>query len=159
MLTSSVKTSPHYYSGFSLLELLVALGVAALIGTLTLPVINTSLDKFRVRAAAHAIVDSLKDTRQQALLSHSEALFSLDINTPSVTVQGKEQQTLPLPDDTSLTMLTGTDEIIDSGNAQIRFFHDGSSTGGSISMLYRQQQYHINIDWLTGKVQLSQMPQ
>ena len=34
----------------------------------------------------------------------------------------------------------------------IRFFPDGSSTGGHISLIEGKTEYRVNVDWLTGRI-------
>ena len=38
------------------------------------------------------------------------------------------------------------------GTARIRFFPDGSSTGGRITLESGRRQWHVNVSWLTGAV-------
>jgi general secretion pathway protein H len=42
----------------------------------------------------------------------------------------------------------------DYGTAAIRFFPDGSSSGGTISLSGANRDYFIGVDWLTGRVEL-----
>lgn len=51
-----------------------------------------------------------------------------------------------------ITLITATREIIDSGAGGIRFYPDGTSTGGGITLSLNQRQYHVVVDWLTGHV-------
>jgi general secretion pathway protein H len=48
---------------------------------------------------------------------------------------------------TSASMDQGSD-----GTARIRFFPDGSSTGGRITLESGRRQWHVNVSWLTGAV-------
>jgi general secretion pathway protein H len=45
-----------------------------------------------------------------------------------------------------------------SGNhlGSIRFFPDGSSTGGSISLASGRETHTVVVDWLTGRVRISE---
>jgi general secretion pathway protein H len=36
--------------------------------------------------------------------------------------------------------------------ARIRFFPDGSSTGGRITLRSGQREWHVNVSWLTGAI-------
>jgi hypothetical protein len=37
----------------------------------------------------------------------------------------------------------------------IRFFGDGSSTGGSVTILQGERRSDVTVDWLTGRVSLA----
>jgi general secretion pathway protein H len=39
-------------------------------------------------------------------------------------------------------------------SGRIRFFPDGSSTGGRITLRAGQRQWHVNVSWLTGEVRV-----
>jgi general secretion pathway protein H len=37
----------------------------------------------------------------------------------------------------------------------IRFYPDGSSTGGRITVTFGRTQYLVDVDWLTGRVSIT----
>ena len=41
----------------------------------------------------------------------------------------------------------------------IRFFADGSSTGGHISVLMGKREWRVNVAWLTGEIELDEKPE
>jgi len=49
-------------------------------------------------------------------------------------------------------MYTADQEITSETSGRIRFFADGASTGGHISVLMERVEWRINVDWLTGSV-------
>ncbi|MGB8635652.1 MAG: type II secretion system protein GspH, partial [Rhodanobacteraceae bacterium] len=38
-----------------------------------------------------------------------------------------------------------------------RFYPDGSSTGGRITVIRGQREWHINVSWLTGEVRTEEV--
>ena len=52
-----------------------------------------------------------------------------------------------------LSLLTLANKRLDVGS--IRFFGDGSSTGGSVTILQGERRSDVTVDWLTGRVSLA----
>ncbi|MCK7491838.1 MAG: hypothetical protein MZW92_09370 [Comamonadaceae bacterium] len=42
--------------------------------------------------------------------------------------------------------------MLDAATGNIRFFPDGSSTGGAITVSGPKLAYRVNVDWLTGAI-------
>ncbi|MEN9433536.1 MAG: hypothetical protein RLZZ422_1125, partial [Pseudomonadota bacterium] len=49
---------------------------------------------------------------------------------------------------------TAASEVISNSQGAIRFYPDGSSTGGSVDVLYKGQSYKVNVEWVTGRVSI-----
>jgi type IV fimbrial biogenesis protein FimT len=64
-------------SGFTLVELLVTLALAALLGSLAVPAMTRLLDNARLRSAAEALVQELHLARNHALTRQQTVVFSL----------------------------------------------------------------------------------
>ncbi|MEH6874543.1 MAG: GspH/FimT family pseudopilin, partial [Candidatus Competibacter sp.] len=52
----------------------------------------------------------------------------------------------------ALKLYTARSELLDNTTGSIRFFPDGSSTGGAITVGGAKLAYRINVDWLTGAI-------
>ncbi|GIX32843.1 MAG: general secretion pathway protein GspH [Lysobacterales bacterium] len=138
--------------GFTLIELtavlmLVAIGFAALSYGLT-----AQLENQRVKAAARELVAALRQTRAQAILKGESQALELDLRERSYRVPGREP--VSLPEGMELRMLTARSEQIDRERGRIRFYRDGSSTGGNIGLIKGQREWRIEVAWLTGEVVL-----
>ena len=59
---------------------------------------------------------------------------------------------IALPESMALKLYTAQSELLDSATGGIRFFPDGSSTGGAITVSGPKLAYRVNVDWLTGTV-------
>jgi general secretion pathway protein H len=53
-----------------------------------------------------------------------------------------------------LTVVTAQEELSGDGVASIRFYPDGSSTGGRIKLEKNGTNWQIDINWLTGQIEL-----
>jgi general secretion pathway protein H len=43
-----------------------------------------------------------------------------------------------------------------AGDNEIRFFPDGTSTGGRLTLALGERQEHVVVDWLTGAVSITE---
>jgi len=51
-----------------------------------------------------------------------------------------------------LHVTSAAEDVQHPGQARIRFFPDGSSTGGNIELSRKHREVRIDVDWLTGTV-------
>jgi len=51
-----------------------------------------------------------------------------------------------------MTLLTADSEQTGATSGRIRFFADGASTGGHVSIFAGQREWRVNVNWLTGQV-------
>ncbi len=138
--------------GFTLIELtavlvLVAIGFAAVTYGLA-----AQLEGQRVKAAARELVAALRQTRAKAILEGRSQALELDLRARSYRVPGRDP--VQLPDGMELRMLTARSEQIDREHGRIRFYRDGSSTGGNIGLIKGEREWRIEVAWLTGEVSL-----
>ena len=61
-----------------------------------------------------------------------------------------------LPADVDVIFRTAKEELVSESASRIRFFADGSSTGGRVTLARDGAAYHISVDWLTGRVAITE---
>lgn len=144
----------HRQRGFTLLETLVVSAIIALIFAIVPPMLPNVMDNTYAKGAVRKLAANLKYVRSMAIAKQTEATLSLDTENKQFRINGKIED-LKLSDDTVLILVTAKSEQVSKNEGQIRFFSDGSSTGGQIKLAYRSNKFVINVDWLTGKVQIS----
>lgn len=143
----------HLNKGFTLLELVVVLFIVVL-GFSVLGINLTSRnDSTELKVAARDIVSALRYARGQALISHQETTVTLDLTENSYTVSGRDK-VYPIPKAIDVTVVTAQSELSGEGLGNIRFFADGSSTGGRITLELGKAAWKIDINWLTGQIEL-----
>lgn len=138
--------------GFTLVEIVV---VVALIGVLFAVItvsVGEGLNGAKVRAASRDLAAALRYTRTQAIVKREAQVLTLNVETRTYTAPGKKA--VELPKQMTMKMLTAASEQVDDGVGSIRFFPDGSSTGGHIDLLREKAVWGIDIAWLTGEVTL-----
>jgi len=144
------KNHPQY--GFSLLELMIVL----VLGAMLTGVVATSLGKGPVlRKNARDVVSSLRHARSLAIMQQQDAVWRMNIEQKKFWIQGaKQQRPRQLDESIETKVLTAESEVSGPSEAGIRFFPDGSSTGGKVELNYKEQQYQINVEWISGRVTL-----
>ena len=137
-------------SGFTLIELVA---VVALIG-IALSVVSLSFSKSmnsaKVQAASRDLVAALRYTRGQAIVKNKQAALDLDMQNNTYQAPGKPL--VKLPKEMHMTLLTAESEQTGTTSGRIRFFADGASTGGHVSIFAGQREWRVNVSWLTGQV-------
>ena len=142
------------YSGFTLIEVLVVLGILTLLLAIIPPSLPNVITSTKVKTATRDIAASLKITRSQAINQQREARLTLNVKNKLIHL-GKQQKRLELPEGTELSLVTASTEQRSEDEGSILFFPDGSSTGGRIEVAYAQDRFMIDVNWLTGKIKIS----
>lgn len=137
-------------TGFTLLEMLA---VILLIGVATAAVafsVTQGLAGARAAAASADLAAALRATRAQAIVRGQTRVFDLD--TRHQRWRNARGQTVTLPSGMRLSITSAREDAPDDHTGRIRFFPDGSSTGGHIVLQRGQRQWRIDVAWLTGAV-------
>ncbi len=141
-------------SGFTIIELLIVLAIA--VGTMAVvgPNLSAGVTSVKFKGAARDIASALRYTRSRAISENTEAEFFIDVNAHVYRVSGKQKR-YTLPDDIQLSLFTAESELTGDGQGNIRFFPDGSSTGGRVTLQSEKRKRLIDVNWLTGQITLS----
>jgi general secretion pathway protein H len=99
------------------------------------------------------IANGLRETRQEALSSRQERSFTLDIDKRQFKPTAASQPML-LESDLDLSLYIAKSELIDGTIGSIRFFPDGSSTGGRIDLDLHGERATVVVNWSTGAVEI-----
>lgn len=123
------RTSRSRAGGFTLLELLVVLVIMGLMAAMLMPGLPTAFGGGALRSAEAQAVASLRQARGKAIASAREARYRPE---PQAFGRGIAAKVEPADG--------------------IRFFPDGTSSGGSLVLTRRGSSSHLDVDWLTGEV-------
>ncbi len=143
----------HSSKAYSLIEILVVLAILTLIVTIVPPFIPNVIASSSVKSAARELASHLKQAQINAISKQEETTLSLNVEQHTY-VLGKTKENLKLPDEAKLSLVTAKSEQLSEDEGRIRFFPDGSSTGGQIKLSYINKDYLIDVHWLTGKVRI-----
>ena len=137
-------------SGFTLIELVavvVLIGIALSVVSLSF---SKSMSSAKIQAATRDLVAALRYTRGQAIVTGRQAALDLDIQSNTYQAPGKP--IVKLPQGMQMMLLTADSEQTSATSGRIRFFPDGASTGGHVSVRLGEREWRINVSWLTGQV-------
>lgn len=137
--------------GFTLLEMMIVLTLTALMLALVPPFISGRTSGAELKATARELAAALRFARGRAITRHQEAVLTLDAERRRYTVSGRPRPR-SLPKGIDITLVTARSQQIAEKVASVRFFPDGSATGGQITLSGGTQKYIVDINWLTGRV-------
>jgi general secretion pathway protein H len=141
--------------GFTLIELVVVILLVALAVGVTAFSMSAMLESAKVKSASRDLVAALRHTRGQAIVKREAQALELDVAARTYTAPGR--RTVELPRGVELRVLTARSEQVDENRGRIRFYRDGSSTGGNVRLLAGEREWRINVAWLTGEVTLHEI--
>jgi type II secretion system protein H len=131
--------------GFTLLELLAVLIIAAAALAFAMPVITGSRGERAIRTTTSAIVATLNQTRSRAMTTGRPVSFSID--TTLRAYRWDDGETVELP--AGMTFST-------SGGPQLIVFRpDGTATPAEFGLNQGRLGARIGVDWLTGRASVS----
>ena len=147
-LTRIRSTGP--IAGFTLVELVVALAIAAI----ALAIVPASMVKLhesvQYSSAVRELLSGLKAARTDAARLGVAVPFTLDTAENRFSVGSG--RSVDLPSGLRLGMVVAEREL-DDERGSIRFYPDGSSTGGSIVLRRSSGDgVRLRVDWLLGRV-------
>jgi general secretion pathway protein H len=137
--------------GFTLFELLVVMALVALVIVLVPPMIMRGFPAISLKSAAREVAAGLREARGRAIARNTEVAFTIDVDERVYRV-GIDDTPRDLPEALDIALFTAQSELLDPAEGGIRFFADGSSTGGRVTVSYDAARYEIVVDWLTGHV-------
>lgn len=148
---------PARSRGFTLIELIAVIVLLAIVLAVSTLSLSRSLSSAKVRAASKDLVAALRYTRGQAIVKGKPQALVLNLENNSYLAPGKKS--VSLPKDMVMRLTTADTEQTGANSGGIRFFADGSSTGGHISVLMGNREWRINVAWLTGEIELDEKPE
>lgn len=140
-------------NGFTLIELLVVLAIMAMLVLVAVPSIVSILPEMEAKSGAREVAAALREARSRAILSNTDVVFSIDVKGHYFMISG-EKQTHRLPQELGISLYTAQQELIADTSGSIRFFPDGSSTGGRVGLSSSKKSYDVTVNWVTGHVEI-----
>jgi len=138
--------------GFSLLEVLVVLAITAMVIAVIVPPLSRSSTS-ELEAAARSLAAGLRLTRSHAAMGNQMAELTVDVTKRQFLLPA-DARVRALPDDAQLTLFTARSQVEGEDRGSIRFFPDGSSSGGRVTVANDRLAFVVDVDWFTGKVRL-----
>lgn len=148
-----INKKTYQSRGFTLIELLLVIVIIAMAVAVAAPNIGSGNQTASLNAAAREIASALRFARGHALTHRKESvlLVNLEENSYQLTDRSK---VFKINKDITVILDIAQSQIIDENHGGIRFFPDGSSTGGRITLELGENKRQIDVNWLTGQVEI-----
>ncbi|MFM9827779.1 MAG: Tfp pilus assembly protein FimT/FimU [Sphingomonas sp.] len=128
-------------AGFTLIEALVVVAITGLISALAFPRLEAAIAAQEFRTSTATLVRALQGARAQAIRSGDAASVAIAEGGHSVAVADAAPVMLP------------ADYVVSSDQASvIRFFPDGTSTGGRLVLVSQDHRVALSVQPSTGRV-------
>lgn len=137
--------------GMTLIEILVVLAIIALLAAIALPMLGPGASTMEMKQAARQLASGLRLARSEAVATRQEMFVTLDLEGRRFKV-ARDPKEYPLPKAVEIKLFTAQNDIVDEKTGAIRFFPDGGSNGGRITLSAGERRYEVDVDWLTGRV-------
>ena len=147
------KVKPVLQAGFTLIELLVVTVIMVMAYSLAAPVVSSGVTSTELKASARQLAAGLRKARSEAIAQKRETMLTVDLASRRFQLSG-DQRLYRLPKDVAVSLFTAQSELINGNTGSIRFFPDGGSTGGRVTLTARDRKYDVDVNWLTGQVSI-----
>lgn len=144
---------PKGEAGFTILEVLAVLVIAAIAYVLVLGVPMRGASVYDLKSAARTLASGLRQAQTTAMATRRDTLLTLDMESKEFVVPGVADARR-LPQELDFKLFTAQTEVTSETRGSIRFYPDGSSTGGRITVSSGERRYLVDVDWLTGRVSI-----
>ncbi|ATQ66520.1 MULTISPECIES: prepilin-type N-terminal cleavage/methylation domain-containing protein [Methylosinus] len=147
-MSRRAPTGSSARAGFSLIEMLAALAILALVAGLATQLGRRPSPRLRVESAARSLCAALRQTRMRAIAANEEMALTVDLRRKtffSPTVGEK-----PLPNDAQINLTVSAIERRSRDKADFAFYPSGGSSGGEMSIALPGVRAQIAVNWLTG---------
>ena len=154
-MTRSCKAKAHdakRIAGVTLLELLIVLALMAIVAGFVIPMFGgPRVDERAARVGAPARRGTAPGAQRGGLASAARR-SSCSISRASASRSTAIRSEHTLPARVELKLFTAQNDLVDDNIGSIRFFPDGGSNGGRITVAAGERKFDVDVDWLTGRV-------
>jgi general secretion pathway protein H len=116
--------------------------------------ISKAMPGVELKASARRVAAGLRLAREEAIRSGRDVAFTLDVQARTFEV-GRGRPKGRLAEGLELKLEAAEKEMLGDQAGAIRFFPDGSSTGGRVVLALNAKGYQVGVQWLTGRVLLA----
>lgn len=146
-------------AGMTLVEVLAVLAILSLAAVVAMPMVRPPSPERTLEMTAAEIARRARAVRAAAIAANGEGRILVDVDTRAIDARvGEAEGSQPggrafqLPAGMTVTVTAAAADVEPGRIAAIRFFPDGSSTGGRIALLMGERRHVVAVDWLSGRV-------
>ena len=142
--------------GFTLIEMVVVIVLIGLAYTLLPKLAFGGVSGPELKSNVRAVAAGLRMTRDAAINTRREATLTIDLDARVFTVQN-DARLHKLNEKIEVKLYTAQADLVSDKVGSIRFFPDGSSNGGRVTVGAGGRDFAVDVDWLTGRVTISEL--
>lgn len=147
-----VRVRDGQQDGFSLIELMVVLGIVALMAAIAIPAISNRLREPDLRQLTKELTAQLRVAHTLAVATGKPQRIDFNPETRMVHFANGKQRIFP--SGTTMTLTTRLETISSDRDATLTFLPNGSSSGMVVDLTLGNRKSRVEINWLTGAVAL-----
>ncbi len=140
-------------NGFALIEIVVAMAIVALVVSLVLPRISREPGPGALEAKAYEIAALFRDDRNAAMMRRGEVVSRIELDR-RIAVSGSRDRAIRVPDSVEIHLLQSEREAFPGGGG-IRFYPDGRTSGGVVTLHRGKYGFQVSVNWLTANVEVA----
>jgi len=134
-----------------LIEVMAVVALLAVVASAVLIRVPSSQGAAELSSLSHRIASELRNVRADAMSSGMDRTVLVDIAEHKV-VSEQRGSTIAIDPGIKLEASAAASEQRSPSRIGIRFFANGSSTGGVVKLERGQQAHEVRINWLSGRV-------
>lgn len=138
-------------AGFTLIEVMAVIAILAVVIGVVIVRIPASRGTAELASLSHTIASELRNARADAMSAGSERTVVFDTSAHKVLSE-QRGRTIEIAPDITLHATAAASERRSGSQVAIRFFANGSSTGGALKLERGQKAHEVRINWLSGRV-------
>ncbi len=145
-------------AGFTLIEIMLVLVIIGMIYSLAPPLFHKAFPALKLKAVTRDLLQEIRYVQQSAITTGQPTAMRIELSEDRYASDQINAGALrQLPEGFHFARQPGSslEQILD-----LRFYPDGSASGGEIRIEAGSRSYTIRVDWLTSQVEiLSQQAQ
>jgi general secretion pathway protein H len=149
--TIGLRSARRRQSGVTLLELFIVLAIMGFIAAIAIPMFSGGVSTTQLKSAAREVAAGLRLARDQAIAQRNETLWQIDVAARAFSVP-PDPRVHHLPDRIDIKLFAAQTDLVGDNLGAIRFFPDGGSNGGRVTLAAGERKYEVDVDWLTGRI-------
>ena len=138
-------------AGVTLLELLIVLMIIAFVSAIVVPMLGDGVSTSELKSAAREVASGLRYARGQAIAKRTESLLVINLDARTFSLP-PDERLHKLPQKLDLKLFSAQSDLLNEKVGAIRFYPDGGSNGGRITLAAGERKFDVDVDWLTGRV-------
>ena len=138
-------------SGLTLLEILIVIALMAIVAGFVMPMFGGPVSTSELRATARQLAAGLRLAQSEAVSQRRQTFLVLDVAGKRFKVDNDPHEH-KLSSKIELKLFTAQNDLVSESVGSIRFYPDGGSNGGRITVAAGERKFDVDVDWLTGRV-------